>query len=424
MVSSHGRSSNLVSATPLDQPLNLTISGVSATTVALEWVAPAKGILPIAYRVRYVDMETGVYQDVNQVPHVGSFLSKEAYTVTGLTNGRQYGFIVVAQAGTGAYSDNQVTPMKTTPMDVPSDVQVIEVTESSVRVQWQPARPVAGAVNPLNYELHYGGLVQVIPFAATDTFVHDLGGDKEYSFCLFIRAPAGDLIASHGACARAIPVNQVTQLRTIDSTNTSITLEWEAVTPVVTDVSYIVVASPIERALSAFSGQVSWVPRADRPTRTIPVLHTGPTAHTATFTNLSYSDIFSVQVFVVVGGSYTEPVGSNVLHLSPVGRATRTRLCYYDKTEVSIQWARPRTAPTPSRYTISYRPDGCTSFSWLPCDWTETTSRITHRGLPDTPQVSLSPHTGSATGMFEMSLFQCFKSVSFVSCFKRVSFVA
>lgn len=277
--------------------------------------------------VRYIDMETGVYKDVNQVPHVGSFLSKEAYTVTGLTNGRQYGFMVVAQAGTGAYSNNEITPIKTSPMAVPTAVEVIEVTESSARVHWLPARPVAGAVNPLNYELHYDGLVQVIPFGASDTFVHDLRGDVEYTFCLFIRAPAGDLIAGDGECARAIPVNQVTNLRAINSDNTSITLEWDAVTPVVTNVSYKLVASPVQRALSALTGQVSWVPQAGT-TRTIQVRHTGPTAHTATFTNLSYFDVFSVQVYVVVAGSYTEPVGSNALELSPIARATQSRLWY------------------------------------------------------------------------------------------------
>ena len=377
--------SNAVEATPLDQPCNLTFTAVTATTVSLEWSAPAVGILPMGYRVRVTDMQTGVFNDADGVPHRGSFKTTQAYTVTGLTNGRQYGFVVVAQAGTGAYSENDISPITTTPLAVPEDLTVLTVTDTSAQVAWQPPLAVAGAVNPVSYELHYDDKIQIIPFGSTEWQVHQLAGGSEYQFCLFIRSPAGDLIPGVNSCTNAVALNQVLNLRATDSTNTSITVEWDPLQPIHQSVSYLVVASPIMREISALTGQESFVRITDRPPFSATVVHSGPVPHTATFANVSFGDIFSIQVFVSKG-SYTEPVGSNVLQLSPVGRATRTRLCYYDKTEVSIQWAAPASGPTPSSYRISYRLDSCSEFDWQQCATSKSTGAISHRGQAGSSQ--------------------------------------
>ena len=104
-----------------------------------------------------------------------------------------------------------------------------------------------GAVNPSYYELHYANEVQIMPFGTSEWVVHHLIGGHEYRFCLFVRSPAEDLIPADGGCVVAMTVNQVANLRAIDSTNTSITLEWDALTPVAAPVSYRIVASPITR---------------------------------------------------------------------------------------------------------------------------------------------------------------------------------
>jgi hypothetical protein len=378
--------SNEVEATPLDQPFNLTITAVGATMVSLEWISPATGILPIAYRIRYIETVSGLSSDVNEVPHAGSFLTKQKYTVTGLTNGLQYGFIVLAQAGTGAYSDNEITPIKTTPLSLPNNVRITSITQTSARVEWTPPKAKPGAVNPSNYELHYSNQVQILPFGSSAWVVQHLTGGLDYSFCLFVRSPAGDLIPADGGCIAATTVNQVTNLRTIDSTNTSVTLQWDAVKPVSAPVSYRIVASPITREISAVTGTVAWVPAKGKKSLSLSVAHVGDVAHNATLTNLSYADIFSFQVHVVVRAIYVEPVGSNSIQGSPVGRVTRSRLCYYDKTEISVQWNAPITGPTPSRYQISYRPYGCTAASWQVCPSTVFSPSVTHQGAPSRSQ--------------------------------------
>ena len=378
--------SNEVEATPLDQPFNLTITAVDATSVSLAWIAPATGILPIAYRIRYIEMVSGLFKDVNAVPHAGSFLTKQAYTVSGLTNGRQYGFIVSAQAGTGAYSNNEVTPIKTTPLSLPNNVMVASITHTSARVEWTPPTAAPGAVNPSYYELHYANEVQIMPFGTSEWVVHHLIGGHEYRFCLFVRSPAEDLIPADGGCVVAMTVNQVANLRAIDSTNTSITLEWDALTPVAAPVSYRIVASPITREISAVTGAVAWVPAKGKRSISLSVEHVGDFAHNATLSNLSYSDIFSFKVYVVVRGTYVEPVGSNSIEGSPVGRVTRSRLCYYDKTEISVQWDAPITGPTPSQYQISYRPYGCATARWQACESTVFSPSVTHQGLASSSQ--------------------------------------
>jgi hypothetical protein len=253
--------SNLVSATPFDQPSNLTITAVSGTTVSLSWFAPARGVLPIGYRVRFFDIETGTFKDVNDVPHAGSFGAKQSYTVSGLSNGRQVGFIVLAQAGTGAYSDNEIEPIKTTPLILPDNLRATSVTHTSARVEWSPPQAQAGSVNPQNYELHFKDKIDIIPFGSSHWLVNDLLGGDEYTFCLYVRSRTGDLVAGNGGCISVIPVNQVKNLRPIDVSSTTITLQWASVKPVPSDnTKYVISAVPVERAFSGLLGQESWQP--------------------------------------------------------------------------------------------------------------------------------------------------------------------
>ena len=379
-------SSNVVEATPLDQPSNLTITGVSATQVSLQWIAPGVGILPIAYRLRYIEMRSGLLKDVNGVPHAGSFKAQQQGVVTGLTNGMQYGFLVLAQAGTGAYSDNDMTPITTSPMTMPQDLRITQVTLSTAKAEWLPPQPTPGGVNPVNYELHYANKVQTIPFGNSEWVVSELGGAISYTFCLFVRSPAGDLIPGNGGCRTVITVNQVTNLRIIDSTHSSLTLAWDAVTGVTTKVAYMLVAVPIKQGVSVMSGEASWLPLTGRSKMSVLVPHLGHQVHNVSLTNLSHGHMFEMRIYVVVEGRYTEPVGSNALQVSPVGRATRTRLCYYDKTEIAIQWTKPETGPVPSQYRISYRKDGCRQQTWQVCATTVTTPSIQKQGHADAVQ--------------------------------------
>ena len=389
--------SNLVEATPLDQASNVAIAGVSSTTVSLAWLAPAKGVLPIAYRVRYIDMETGVSQDVDNVQHAGSFKTSQTYTVTGLTNGRQYGFLVLAQAGTGAYSNNEVEPVKTTPLALPENLKVTSVTETSAFVVWTPPLPQAGAVNPLNYQLHYADKVAIIPFGNSQYLVQDLNGSVEYEFCLYVRSPAGDVIPGNRgvdtdldynyACASATPMNQVTNLRVVDIRDTSISVEWDALTPIMSsDAKYVAVAVPVMRAISALTGRIIFRPISARMPLSQVVNHASNLSHHANFSDLNSADIFSIQIYVQQG-KYTEPVGSNSVVVSAVGRARNTRLCYYDKTEFSLQWNAPDNGPTPSSYRISYRQEGCTAEWWQTCATEGTTTSITHKGNASSTQI-------------------------------------
>ena len=116
------------------------------------------------------------------------------------------------------------------------------------------------------------------------------------------------------------------------------------------------------------------------------IKHAGEVDHNVTLSNLNDEHVFSIKVYVQQG-NYTEPVGSNEVRTSPVGRARHTRLCYYDKTELSVQWNMPATGPTPTSYRISYREDGCTEEWWQDCPTTFLTPSILHKGNASATQI-------------------------------------
>ena len=399
-----GGGQDTASATPFDQPAELRVTAATASSITLEWRAPATGVLPAGYRLRYLDAAAGAEAVVDAIPHRGSFGAAQRYTVTGMRNGFRYEFRVFARAGTGQYGINEEPPLVVTPISPPSALRVTAVAAASVHVAWSPPVPSPGGISPVAYELHLrdldaGGAPSVappVPFGREAAEVAGLAPGHLVEICLLARAPTGVLVPAQGDCARARPLAPPRALRVVDVSYESVALQWDSAGAGAAASAYRVVAE------------------AGGAVREELVAHSGAGAHNLTLVNVSHSAVYRVQVFALLDG-YAETAGSNALLVAPTGRARAPRLCFFDRTQASLQWELPDSPlPAPSRFRVSIRPAGCAAHGWQPCAGerfsgdvmlqlpAHETQAYLLSGLPQGERVELRVHVfNDAARMFE-----------------------
>lgn len=363
-----GLGQNPVLATPQGAPADLVVALVSATSVSLTWNSPGGGILPASYDITLTKVSTGESAVVSGIQHIGGFLSPQGRTVTSLDNGVRYSFIVSTRSATGGMGGITPVAVITTPLQPPSGLGVSDVGPTSVTLSWSPPSPSPGQTVPAGYIIRVtgGGTTNdtaPIPFGSAATFVSGLVSGRSYRFCLVALAPTGDLVNAFGGCVDSTPLGQPTVLRVLSTSDTTVGLEWEAVSSGQTPSAYVIIARPanglpVQRVVASIAS----------------------TPIQATVTGLEYNKSYSIKVYAR-SGSFTEPMGSNTVTLSPVGGALMPRLCSYDKTEVTIEWNAPPVGFIPPNYRVSYRRAGCAQHQWQPCPGQRFTADIDHRGL-------------------------------------------
>ena len=354
--------STSVFVTPIDYPLNLSIKEVNASKVTLAWLSPTNGVIPIAYRIEIMNESV---TRVETAPHLGGFAAAQSYTVSGLMSGDVYRFAVAAQSGTGDYSDFS-NSVSTSLLSPPSFLRASYVTAYSVSLVWNAPISMQGLGIPSSYIINHTSILGegtsgVIQFGATSFTINGLKNKVLYRFCLFAKSDAGDYVAALGGCYDAVPIGQPQSLRVVNISFTSLTLEWDVPAEGEAPFSYQIQYS------CGFGLQYQIVQQDSRFTYEVLVQNLAPncTCWFVVFSNIS---------------GFLEPTGSNNVTVSPVGRASQARMCYFRKTEISLQWAAPSEGPIPSAYRLSYKPFGCTALWWQSCTSATYTEDIEHKG--------------------------------------------
>ena len=358
--------SNSIVITTIDPPLNLSILEVNASSVTLSWLSPACGVIPISYLVKVFQIPEGSTQIIENVEHAGGFEAQQLYAVSGLSSGRRYQFSVAAQAGTGDYSDssNLVT---TTMLSPPSFLRPFSVSAFSVSLVWNAPNSTPGLATPslyvINYNSDFSEMFSIgnIQFGVTSFTIGGLQNGISYRFCLLAQSENGDYIAAVGGCCKATPIGHAQNLRVAASTFESLTLQWDTVSEG---------AAPSSFLLQYYCGYGLCYDT---------ILQNSQAAFNASVLNILQNSTCWFVVFSNISG-FIDPVGSNNVTASPVGMASNARMCFYQKTEIALQWAAPLTGPVPSAYRISYQPVDCARYPWQSCNSLVFTADIEHHG--------------------------------------------
>ncbi|WGD37114.1 fibronectin type III domain-containing protein [Lysinibacter sp. HNR] len=273
--SGSGNPSNTVSATPIGAPgEESTVTDLAATpgdtVVDLKWSAP-EGSLATGYVVKY--RATGATEWI-EVVHA----SKDAeFTVTGLTNGTEYEFVVVPTNASG--SGNPSNTATATPIGAPdedSNVTNLAATPGDSRVDLVWTAPDADAANPVQgYVVKYrvkgvlpGAWTEVV-HASTDAAytVTGLTNGTEYEFVVVPTNTSGAGNESNTATATPMVVLTADNVTLTVHADTNATFDSKAVSEghdsrVINAVSAV---TPNDGTVSfdTKTGVVTYVPTAD-----------------------------------------------------------------------------------------------------------------------------------------------------------------
>jgi glucose/arabinose dehydrogenase len=190
--------SGVVDPQPPTAPVNLRVTGVTPTSVALAWDAATDNVAVTAY---------DVYQQGQFVKSVDG--NTWTTTVSRLTPSTTYGFYVNARDGAGNVSQASGTVTVTTPAAVvdtqppnaPPNLRVSAVTANSVALAWDPSTDDVGVVG---YTV-LSGTTQVASATTNAATVYGLAATATYSFT--VRA----LDAAHHASADSAAVTVTTR---------------------------------------------------------------------------------------------------------------------------------------------------------------------------------------------------------------------
>ena len=212
-----GARTSSVSSIPLtipNVPTNLT-SIIGNGQVALNWTAPSSnGGATIDYYI--------VYQNGADVQHV----SATSFTLTGLTNGQAYSFMVAAHnpAGVGG----QTLPVSSTPLTVPGVPVGLAATAGNgqATLNWTAPSSTGGAA--IDYYIVYQNGVDVKQVSSTSYSVAGLTNGQSYSFTVAAHNSAGLGAQTSSVGSVPITVPGVSTGLAAIAGNGQATLNWTA----------------------------------------------------------------------------------------------------------------------------------------------------------------------------------------------------
>ncbi|MFI7121229.1 fibronectin type III domain-containing protein [Amycolatopsis sp. NPDC049868] len=208
-------------------PGNPRSTGTSASSVGLAWDASSDNVGVTGY---------DVYNGATLVKSV----TETSATVDGLAADTEYTFTIVAKdaAGNKSGPSAPVTARTATAPDteapsVPAGLATTDITQSSVALSWNASSDNVGVVG---YDVFNGGTL-VKSVTGTSATVDGLAPDTEYSFTVVAKDAAGNASAASAAVTartQAAPDTQAPTVpgnpRSTGTTQTSVSLEWNAAT--------------------------------------------------------------------------------------------------------------------------------------------------------------------------------------------------
>lgn len=224
-----------------DSPRNLNIKEVTSQSVAMSWMQPYSGNLPLtSYIVQYKRDSEQWTPDVMSVRNSPSELSVVVRNLNPVTT---YNFRVVAENALGHGNPSEVVSVITkeeAPSNPPTDIKIEPTSSKSIKIKWK-APPSEDRRSPvkgyyLGYKLHRSGEQYVYKTlessrsSDTEEFtLNNLRRNTEYSIRLQAFNSAGSGPASEEIVAKTLEHDPPSPplIRVQSTTATSVHLLWE-----------------------------------------------------------------------------------------------------------------------------------------------------------------------------------------------------
>nr|XP_060637407.1 fibronectin isoform X4 [Anolis sagrei ordinatus] len=176
-------------STVSDVPRDLHVTATSPSSLVISWEPPAVTVR--YYRITYGETGSGGPVQEFTVPgHVSSA------TIPGLKPGADYTITVYAVTGRGdsPASSKPVTVNYRIEIDTPSQLQVTDVQDSSIRVRWQPSSsPVTGyRVTAAPKNGHGPTKTRVLSAEQTEVTIEGLQPTVEYIVSVYAQSQNGE----------------------------------------------------------------------------------------------------------------------------------------------------------------------------------------------------------------------------------------
>ncbi|XP_060544181.1 fibronectin isoform X10 [Pantherophis guttatus] len=176
-------------STVSDVPRDLHVTATGPTSLVISWDAPAVTVR--YYRITYGETGgTGPVQEFTVPGHVSTA------TVSGLKPGIDYTITVYAVTGRGdsPASSKPVSINYQIEVDTPSQLQVTDVQDNSLTVQWQPSSsPVTGyRVTATPKDGHSPTKTRVLSAEQTEVTIDELQPTVEYVVSVYAQGPNGE----------------------------------------------------------------------------------------------------------------------------------------------------------------------------------------------------------------------------------------
>uniref|UniRef100_A0A8C6YC38 Fibronectin n=1 Tax=Naja naja TaxID=35670 RepID=A0A8C6YC38_NAJNA len=300
-------------STVSDVPRDLHVTTTGPTSLVISWDAPAVTVR--YYRITYGETGgSGPVQEFTVPGHVSTA------TIPGLKPGVDYTITVYAVTGRGdsPASSKPVSINYRIEVDTPSQLQVTDVQDNSLTVQWQPpSSPVTGyRVTATPKDNHSPTKTRVLSAEQTEITIDDLQPTIEYVISVYAQGPNGESQPLVEKVVTTIP--PPTNLKFIHVAPTSLTLTWTA--PNVKLTGYRVRVNPKEK---------------NGPMKEI---NLAPDSTSAVISGLMVATKYEVSVYALKDSLTSRPTQGVVNTLENVSAPRRARVTDVTERTITITW--------------------------------------------------------------------------------------
>uniref|UniRef100_A0A8C5SMC5 Fibronectin n=1 Tax=Laticauda laticaudata TaxID=8630 RepID=A0A8C5SMC5_LATLA len=300
-------------STVSDVPRDLHVTATGPTSLVISWDAPAVTVR--YYRITYGETGgSGPVQEFTVPGHVSTA------TIPGLKPGVDYTITVYAVTGRGdsPASSKPVSINYRIEVDTPSQLQVTDVQDNSLTVQWQPSSsPVTGyRVTATPKDNHSPTKTRVLSAEQTKVTIDELQPTIEYVVSVYAQGPNGESQPLVEKVVTTIP--PPTNLKFIQVAPTSLTLTWTA--PNVKLSGYRVRINPKEK---------------NGPMKEI---NLAPDSTSAVISGLMVATKYEVSVYALKDSLTSRPTQGVVNTLENVSAPRRARVTDVTERTITITW--------------------------------------------------------------------------------------
>ncbi|XP_032661203.1 fibronectin isoform X4 [Chelonoidis abingdonii] len=296
-----------------DVPRELEVTATSPTSLVISWDAPAVTVR--YYRITYG--ETGGSSPVQEFTVPGTMSTA---TINDLKPAADYTITVYAVTGRGdsPASSKPVTVTYKTEIDTPSQMQVIDVQDSSISVRWLPSTsPVTGyRVTSVPKDGHGPMKTKTVPADQTQTTIEGLQPTVEYVVSVYAQSQNGESLPLVETAVTTIP--PPTNLQFVQVTPTSLKVNWNA--PNVRLTGYRVRVNPKEK------------------TGPMKEINLSPDSTFAVVSGLMVATKYEVSVYALKDSLTSRPAHGVVTTLENISPPRRARVTDVTETTVTITW--------------------------------------------------------------------------------------